>query len=495
MGSTASGARFQALLSLANDAIFLSEPGGRLIEVNQAACDRLGFSRAELLTMTAADINAPETAAQVPARTDVVMRQGSAVLETVHRRRDGTCIPVEVSARAIELDGRTVILSIARDISERRAADATLTASQARLRTVVDTMLEGVVVLSAVRDEGGRIVDFRIDDANPAIIRSSPLGPAERIGHTLLELFPADRTNGLFDAYVEVVETGVPFEMDGFHILDPDAAGGPLDQMLDLRAAKLGDGYVLSVRDVTERHVADLERERLVAAVEQSADGVIITDPEWRIVYANAVYAASVGREPSELVGRSATEVVSIGLDPDTVAAMFRTVSAGQRWATEVDHRFPDGSVHRFETNIGPIHDAAGAITSWVGVLHDITERHHAERAMRRLSTVIEQASDAVVITDTSGAIEYVNPAFEHVTGYTAAEVLGQNPRVLKSGVQGPGFYAAMWATLASGQSFVGDLVNRRKDGSLFQEEAVISPVRDEAGTITSYVAVKRDVT
>ncbi len=128
-------------------------------------------------------------------------------------------------------------------------------------------------------------------------------------------------------------------------------------------------------------------------------------------------------------------------------------------------------------------------------MLHDITERHHAERAMRRLSTAIEQASDAVVITDTSGAIEYVNPAFEQVTGYTAAEVLGQNPRVLKSGVQGPGFYAAMWATLASGQSFVGDLVNRRKDGSLFQEEAVISPVRDEAGTITSYVAVKRDVT
>src|ERR1700690_665023 len=80
VGSTASGARFQALLSLANDAIFLSEPGGRLIEVNQAACDRLGFSRAELLTMTAADINAPETLLVEPARASLAMRQSAAVL-------------------------------------------------------------------------------------------------------------------------------------------------------------------------------------------------------------------------------------------------------------------------------------------------------------------------------------------------------------------------------------------------------------------------------
>ena len=635
-----------------------------------------------------------------------------------------------------------------------RAAEAAPPALQTRLRTVLDTMLEGVVVLSAVRDEAGRIVDFRIDDANPAIIRSSLLGPAERIGHTLLELFPADRANGLFDAYINVVETGVPFEVDSFHVLDPDAAGGPLDQFLDLRAAKLGDGYVLTVRDVTavrrsedalrasearlrqffdtptigtlvvrrtgevleandyfltllghtrdelargeidwrtisppewlpvSEHaieeasargtsapyekeylrpdgsrvpvllvtmsmpgaddllsgvVLDMtrakldarERERLVAAVEQSADGIVMTDPDWRVSYANAAFAASVGRPSSELVGRSAKEVASLGLDTATVAALERTVSDGERWSTEVDHVFPDGAVHRFETNIRPIRDLSGGISSWVGVLRDVTdrhfaqvslaaseqrlrtaldttlegvvvisavrdddgrvvdfrieyanpalseisgvlpeaqvghrllelfpahrtnglfdayvgvvetgvpfesgpfryvdpdaaggsldqvleqraaklgdgcvlsvrdvtERHHAEREMRRLSTAIEQSSDAVVITDTGGAIQYVNPAFEQVTGYTSAEVIGQNPRILKSGVQGPAFYAAMWATLASGQPFIGDLVNRRKDGSLFEEEAVISPIRDEAGTITSYVAVKRDIT
>ena len=144
---------------------------------------------------------------------------------------------------------------------------------------------------------------------------------------------------------------------------------------------------------------------------------------------------------------------------------------------------------------ITPVRGSNGEQTGWLGVARDVTERHRGEREMRRLSTAIEQSTDAVVITDTSGAIEYVNPAFEQVTGYSSDEVLGQNPRILKSGVQGPAFYAAMWATLTSGHSFTGDLINRRKDGSLFQEESVVSAVRDEAGVITSYVAVKRDVT
>ncbi len=119
----------------------------------------------------------------------------------------------------------------------------------------------------------------------------------------------------------------------------------------------------------------------------------------------------------------------------------------------------------------------------------------HGEAERRRLWAAVEQSADSVVITDATGAIEYVNPAFTRVTGYSSEEVLGQNPRILKSGAQGPAFYVAMWAALTSGQSFVGDLTNRRKDGTLFEEEAAISPIHDGAGTITSYVAVKRDVT
>ncbi|MGD0863441.1 MAG: EAL domain-containing protein, partial [Candidatus Limnocylindrales bacterium] len=257
--------------------------------------------------------------------------------------------------------------------SRRRSVAREKSGAAERLRTALDTMLAGVSIQSALRDGGGCIVDFRIDYSNAAMGMISRVAPDEQIGHRLLELFPAHRTNGLFDAYVRVVETGVLFASADFRYLDPDAPGGPLDQILDLRAVKMGDGYMLSVRDVTEHNRAELE--------------------------------------------------------------------------------------------------------------------------MRRLSTAIEQSADAVVITDTDARIEYVNPAFEHVTGYRRDEVLGQNPRILKSGVQGPSFYAEMWASLTSGRSFVAEMTNRRKDGSLFQEETVISPISGIDGAITSYVAVKRDVT
>jgi len=118
------------------------------------------------------------------------------------------------------------------------------------------------------------------------------------------------------------------------------------------------------------------------------------------------------------------------------------------------------------------------------------------ERSDRdRLASGIEQVAESIIITDADARITYVNPAFERVTGYTRDEVIGQNPRLLKSGLETPSFYEAMWAALTNSVPWVGDLVNRRKDGSLFTEESVISPVRDSTGAIASYVAVQRDVT
>jgi len=152
----------------------------------------------------------------------------------------------------------------------------------------------------------------------------------------------------------------------------------------------------------------------------------------------------------------------------------------------------PDSFGH---DEMGLLEELTSNLAYGVGSLRTRAAAARGEAERRRLAVAIEQSADAVVITDAAAQIVYVNPAFEQVSGYNRDEVLGQNPRILKSGVESPAFYAAMWAALSSGQSFVGDLTNRHKDGSLFQEEAVISPIRDEAGTITSYVAVKRNVT
>jgi PAS domain S-box-containing protein len=117
------------------------------------------------------------------------------------------------------------------------------------------------------------------------------------------------------------------------------------------------------------------------------------------------------------------------------------------------------------------------------------------EEAQRRLAAAIEQAAEAFVITDVQGTIVYANAAFEKITGYSPQEALGQNPRILKSGKQDAAFYRRMWGSLAQGQVWRGRLVNKRKDGVLYEEDASITPLRDLTGQITSYVAVKRDVT
>ncbi|MCX7002303.1 MAG: PAS domain S-box protein, partial [bacterium] len=126
-----------------------------------------------------------------------------------------------------------------------------------------------------------------------------------------------------------------------------------------------------------------------------------------------------------------------------------------------------------------------------LGILEDQTR---AEADLKRLATAIEQAAEVIVVTDAQGLIQYANPAFEAVTGYTCAEAIGQNPRLLKSGQHDAAFYRTLWDTIRSGKTWQGRFVNRKKNGALYTEEASISPVRDAAGAIANYVAVKRDI-
>jgi PAS domain S-box-containing protein len=150
---------------------------------------------------------------------------------------------------------------------------------------------------------------------------------------------------------------------------------------------------------------------------------------------------------------------------------------------------------HKFLVMKFPLATDDGRVNLGV-VAIDVTHRSETESERDQITAAIEQVTVSVVITDLAGRITYVNPAFERVTGYSREEVLGQNPRILKSGLQPRSFYEAMWASLTSGVPWVtNDLVNRRKDGSFFMEDAVMSPMRDASGEVAGYVAVERDVT
>jgi PAS domain S-box-containing protein len=128
-----------------------------------------------------------------------------------------------------------------------------------------------------------------------------------------------------------------------------------------------------------------------------------------------------------------------------------------------------------------------------VGV--DISAQKQVEAELRKLSQAVEQSPVSVVITDLDGTIEYVNPKFEHVTGYSAQDAIGHTPRILKSAETDPAIHVALWDTITQGETWQGEFHNRREDGRLYWESAVISPIRDEAGNITHYIAVKEDIT
>ncbi|MEW5977690.1 MAG: PAS domain S-box protein [Acidobacteriota bacterium] len=141
------------------------------------------------------------------------------------------------------------------------------------------------------------------------------------------------------------------------------------------------------------------------------------------------------------------------------------------------------------------LHDGEGRIRGAISLGLDITQSKRAAEDQKRLTTAVEQVVEAILITDTQGCIQYVNPAFTTITGYQAGEVRGRKTSILKSGQHSLAFYQELWDTLSRGEVWRGFFINRRKDGSLYQEEATISPIRDESGKTINYVAVKRDVT
>jgi PAS domain S-box-containing protein len=154
-----------------------------------------------------------------------------------------------------------------------------------------------------------------------------------------------------------------------------------------------------------------------------------------------------------------------------------------------------DGSRLQVSLTLSPIKDAAGVVTGVSVMARDITERKRAEAEHTRLIMAIEQSAEAVVITNPTGDIEYVNPAFTRITGYSREEVLGQNPRVLKSGKQDSAFYQQLWETILEGRIWRGELINRRRDGTLYTEQMGITPVRGALGRVTHFIATKQDVT
>jgi PAS domain S-box-containing protein len=237
------------------------------------------------------------------------------------------------------------------------------------------------------------------------------------------------------------------------------------------------------------------ERLRLsYALADQANDAYFVNEPDTgRFLDVNRKAWENLGYSREELLQKT---VMDIEADLPDIDAWSRHVAQVRQLGAlvlEGKQRRRDGSLLPVEVSVKTL--SHQGCEYMVAVARDISRRKQAEAERERLMAAIEQAGEGVCITDPGGVIQYVNPAFETTTGYRRQEVLGQNPRIVKSGRQDAAFYRKLWETISSGKTWKGRLVNRRKDGALYTEEATISPVRDPSGRIVNYVAVKRDIT
>ncbi len=258
--------------------------------------------------------------------------------------------------------------------------------------------------------------------------------------------------------------------------------------------------HIISItRDISERKRFEknlrLSEEKFRALYEHAPIPYQALDEEGRFLDVNPAWLQNLGYQREEVIGHRFDEFLMPDPRNNFEENLSKFKEQGQLKGHQYFMRHKKGQavVVEFNGRIG--YNPDGSFKQTYCVFQDITARKAAEADRERLLAAIEQAGDMIVVTDPDGVIEYVNPAFERVTGYGRDEAIGRNPRLLKSGRQAPKFYRQLWETITSGGVFEGRMVNQRKDGTLYTEEATISPVFDETGLIINFVAVKHDIT
>jgi PAS domain S-box-containing protein len=259
--------------------------------------------------------------------------------------------------------------------------------------------------------------------------------------------------------------------------------------------------YITHVEDITEQRKAAeslrASEERYRSLVMNIPDVVWTADATGRTTFISPNVESMSGYTIEEAYEKGPTLFME-RLHPGDAAKVSDAIQAvmttGERREMECRLQRKDGEWIWLHNRAIGCYEREG-VRYVVGLISDISERKRAEAENNRLAAALSQAGEGIVITDFEGTIQYVNPAFSQITGYSAAEVIGRNPRMLKSGRQDPAYYSKLWQTIRDGHVWEGELVNRRKDGTHYTEEMTVAPVRDSSGSVTNFVGIKRDIT
>jgi PAS domain S-box-containing protein len=262
---------------------------------------------------------------------------------------------------------------------------------------------------------------------------------------------------------------------------------GPLPG-LDLTVLGFAVAGLAMAWNILGFHLLDLGPIARSLLFDDIQDAVLVLDLEDRLMDINPAALRLLGLSQAP-IGQLIFDVLA---DWQEQLAPYRSSPETE---FELALQMPDQRLRYFEIRISPLHDQRRQLCGRIILARDMTEQHQAASRMRQLQRAVEHGPTSVVITDTQGQIEYVNPKFTRLTGYTLEEVQGKNPNILKTGHTSPDAYAQMWQAIAAGREWHGEFLNRKKNGETYWEEAHIGPVFAIDGRITHYVAVKEDIT
>jgi nitrogen fixation negative regulator NifL len=252
---------------------------------------------------------------------------------------------------------------------------------------------------------------------------------------------------------------------------------------------------IVYLQDTTSLREAAHENERLALIAQRTDNGVVFTDVARKILWVNEGFTRMTGFTLEEVRGKNPGMLQGPATDHDAVQRMRCALERGEGFVEEVINYHKDGTPYWIRLEVNPLRDERGELSGFFALQSDVTARRQREEELLALRTAVEQSPSPFVMADVKGNITYVNPAFTKTTGYTKAEVLGRNPRLLKSGEQSEEFYSSMWNQLRRGETWAGILHNKRRDGSLFWSSSTIAPILDEGGRPAGFIGVMQDIT